>query len=346
MISWLAQEGPHAKKHHGWAHPIAVLIIHYTLLISFSILVQDLFVPSTPMQHITPRKTTCQSWRQSVGSFLAVYSFWLLLWRLLFCAPTIPRPSIIYEYTWLCNGTLVLGSLACFTDRPVLAMACCVTVGIDQLLWYVDLLGYFIRYASTILCNDNVFRFIDKNSQTSQAVNSWSVWPSISPGLRRAGPLVLPAHIIYGPFLSWWRPVVVLFLCRLWACPFSSWPLMFVYPGSWFPFTSLFHRPIATTTQKEFTQNSNKTRNPLSNNGVSTWMSTFPTSYGKISRLNCCKSITTILRYCCTLFDCCGGGKVSTLLSMEYWWYWEKFSLMGINMFVIPSTYKVFFDPI
>ena len=165
MLSWLAQEGPHASKHHGWAHPVAVAILHYTILVIVSCTVHDWMVlsplPSKNEEELADSilntdnadfnssgsqiTQDCHSLRQRAGIFLACYFVWLIVWRLVFCPPTIPRQSVIYESTWLCNGTLALGALASWTHRPILAMACCVTVGIDQLLWYVDLLGFVVR---------------------------------------------------------------------------------------------------------------------------------------------------------------------------------------------------------
>ena len=162
MLSWLAQEGPHASKHHGWAHPVAVAILHYTILVIVSCTVHDWTVLASPLENNEEHSAStrsahndytsssqitgdCHSWRQRAGAFLACYFVWLIAWRLVFCPPTIPRQSVVYESTWLCNGTLALGALASWTNRPNLAMACCVTVGIDQLLWYVDLLGFAVR---------------------------------------------------------------------------------------------------------------------------------------------------------------------------------------------------------
>lgn len=146
MFAWLAQEGPHATKHHGWAHPLAVLMIHYYLLLVVAFWVHDDVAVGFSFDNIFDWNMSieCQSWRQQTGYFLAGYALWLLIWRLFFCPSTVPRSSVLYDYTWLCNGTLVLGALACFTNRPVISTACCVTVGIDQLLWYVDLLGYLV----------------------------------------------------------------------------------------------------------------------------------------------------------------------------------------------------------
>ena len=151
MLSWLAQEGPHATKHHTWAHPIAVWLIHYAILFVVTLGVHDWVIVADPTNAASEdwnMTDECQALRRRTGYFLAGYSLWLFLWRLIFCSPTIPRQAILYEYTWLCNGTLVLGSLVSFTNRPIIATACCVTIGIDQLLWYVDAVGYLVRYVS------------------------------------------------------------------------------------------------------------------------------------------------------------------------------------------------------
>jgi hypothetical protein len=106
-----------------------------------------------------------------VAHGLIVYATWLLLWRTVVVAGRRTDTSCkqgsgshqqqqsknttsvtaaaavaaaLYEYCWLCNVTLWMGALALYTHRPVLATAYCVTVGIDQLLWYVDILGYFL----------------------------------------------------------------------------------------------------------------------------------------------------------------------------------------------------------
>ena len=75
---------------------------------------------------------------------------------------------MLYELTWLCNCTLVLGcwcfgfaGLADYSKggggdgsfggwllkrRPLVASASCVAVSIDQVLWYVDLVVWAVRY--------------------------------------------------------------------------------------------------------------------------------------------------------------------------------------------------------
>ncbi|CAB9508071.1 expressed unknown protein [Seminavis robusta] len=139
VLSWLAQEGPHAAKHHDWAHPVAVVVCHYSILIVVTFWVHDWMVL---MEDTSWSMTeSCQAHRRKVGIFLVLYSAWFLPWRIYWSENWV-RHALLYEYTWLCNGTLVLGSLASFSHRPMISLACCVTVGINQLLWYVDLLAY------------------------------------------------------------------------------------------------------------------------------------------------------------------------------------------------------------
>lgn len=152
-LLWLAQAGPHAPKHHGWAHPVTVLLWHYTTLIAVAFGAHDWLVNQLEVSRTNGNaeisleahtSQQCLSFRQSVALFLACYLLWFLLWRLRFCHPATPRNSVLYEFTWLCNGTLVLGAFSLFANRPTIAVSCCVTVAIDQMLWYVDLAGFLL----------------------------------------------------------------------------------------------------------------------------------------------------------------------------------------------------------
>lgn len=126
-----------------------------------------------------PLSSASSGLRPGVAAWLLFYSVGILIWRLWFrkeptidsagraaatakvvgggetktTAPlpnnasnnnncTLSKAVVLYEYCWLCNVTLVVSAVALLTDRPVLAAAYTVTVGIDQLLWYADLIGY------------------------------------------------------------------------------------------------------------------------------------------------------------------------------------------------------------
>lgn len=145
LLTWISHEGPSAKKHQGWIHPLVAMVLHYAIASLVTFAVHDFLVkPTTDADDcVLLHADTHILARELVALAVLVYTIWLLLWRL-FYASRDHRPGIIYEYTWLCNVTLVLGAISLVVDRPIVATAHCVAVGIDQLMWYVDLIGWSI----------------------------------------------------------------------------------------------------------------------------------------------------------------------------------------------------------
>jgi hypothetical protein len=141
---WLLQDGSEAKKHQEWFHPCIVYLIHYSVVALTVFGAHDLVIGSSAdcerdtsieYQQYRRRQVTC-----AIGTGIyAILQLSCRLWQ-----ASSHRTSVLYEGTWLCNTTLVIGSLAFWYRRPVIAAAFCVTVGIDQLLWYVDLLTWFL----------------------------------------------------------------------------------------------------------------------------------------------------------------------------------------------------------
>lgn len=147
MRQWLfglpAQADPTSENHIGLTYPLTVCLIHYAIIWIVSAWSHDAFNEILDCHHNTRTK-------KIAGFFFIAYATWLFLWRL-FCRrpPTNvkiqpPRGLVVYEYCWLCNVTLWMSAYALLSDRPVLASAYCIVVGIDQLLWYVDLGVFFI----------------------------------------------------------------------------------------------------------------------------------------------------------------------------------------------------------
>jgi quinol-cytochrome oxidoreductase complex cytochrome b subunit len=142
---WLGQEGPSAKKHQGWVHPLVVMILHYLIVISVSLAVHDAFFgrPSESTQFKSPPTNISSN---TVAQVMTIYFIWLFLWRLFVLKQQPSNVAIVlYEMNWLCNVTLLVGPLALATQRPRLVMAYSFVIGIDQCLWYIDLLGYFMH---------------------------------------------------------------------------------------------------------------------------------------------------------------------------------------------------------
>jgi hypothetical protein len=51
----------------------------------------------------------------------------------------------IYEFLWACNQALLVGAFAMVVQDSHLLRASIVLVSVDQLLWYVDIVGYLFK---------------------------------------------------------------------------------------------------------------------------------------------------------------------------------------------------------
>lgn len=150
FLKWLTHGGPKHPKHRGWLHPLVVFVVHYSVMSVLSVAAHDWLVEqyytneSAPVCHVDDSLQT-QRTLSALGFF--AYAVALLLCRLFFKAPEPGQKattdwSVLYDYCWMCNGTLWLGAWALYTGRPILASALCIAVGVDQILWYVDVAGF------------------------------------------------------------------------------------------------------------------------------------------------------------------------------------------------------------
>ena len=140
---WLRQEGPKGWKHaNDWKHPIIVCLLQYVIVWNVCILYHDC------LQLSTTKTTTSLTDFNGIAILLVLYIIWMFGWRFwLFNSNKVERQGVMYEYSWMCNSTLIMTSLSILTHRPLISLAHAMAVSIDQILWYVDLLGFlFIRY--------------------------------------------------------------------------------------------------------------------------------------------------------------------------------------------------------
>ena len=140
---WLRQEGPKGWKHaNDWKHPIVVALLQYIIVWNVCIFYNDRLVvlPTMPEYNNT-----------HIAVWLGFYVIWMFGWRFwLFYSDKVERQGVLYEYSWMCNSTLIMTSLSIMTHRPLVSLAHAMAVSIDQILWYVDLLGYLLfRYVQT-----------------------------------------------------------------------------------------------------------------------------------------------------------------------------------------------------
>mmetsp|Transcript_733 Transcript_733/g.975 ORF Transcript_733/g.975 Transcript_733/m.975 type:complete len:335 (-) Transcript_733:53-1057(-) len=168
MMNYLFQAGPTHPKHGGGSdliprakfpiHPLLAFLVHYSIVIPSIFLVHDVyFAPSIDL--IEHNDTIIR--QTYMARFLLIYTLTLFTTRCAcsFNSGRLRQHAVLYELTWLCNSTLLMGSIAfgvfdadvgtnntswLFRRRPIIATACCIGVSIDQILWYVDLVGYLI----------------------------------------------------------------------------------------------------------------------------------------------------------------------------------------------------------
>jgi hypothetical protein len=135
-LLWLCQGGRNARKHHQWLHPFFVYILHYAVVVSTAFCVHDLLINQSTDCRSSPSQKRC-------ALVMGCYAALQTLARVVHMPP-VYRQCVLYEACWLCNSTLVVGSLGLYFHRPGIALAFCVTVGIDQLLWYLDLMTWAV----------------------------------------------------------------------------------------------------------------------------------------------------------------------------------------------------------
>jgi len=140
---WLLQEGPNARKHKEWIHPIVTFVVHYAVVTTSMIFVHDALVDAVSKQNGNTDEKECIvspeliRRRQIVARFLAMY------FLLYFCVRLALRwkdqrylfYSEFYQSTFMCSVTIVNASFSFFYNRPIVAQAFCIAIGIDQLLW-------------------------------------------------------------------------------------------------------------------------------------------------------------------------------------------------------------------
>ena len=151
-MSWLSQGGPKARKHSSWEHPVVTFAIHYSSVAFGTILAHDWMIKqykgSYPSDEDSLLCSPSPHYRQTVAQFLALYFIVFFASRLALHWNTTPQSAFyieFYKQTFLCSVTIFNAAVGLALDRPIMATSFTVAVGIDQLLWYVDLAVYSLR---------------------------------------------------------------------------------------------------------------------------------------------------------------------------------------------------------
>jgi len=136
---WLLQEGPDAMKHKEGIHPIVTFLFHYGVVgtavpFAHDILI-DTFSKADGLKCIISLEMNRR--RQYTARFLATYFI------LYFCVRLARRRkgksylfySEFYSITFNCSVTIVMSALSFYSNRPIVAQAFCIAVGMDHLMW-------------------------------------------------------------------------------------------------------------------------------------------------------------------------------------------------------------------
>ena len=155
-LLWLsADSDPSSPKHRtSWKHPLLACFIHYVTVAVAINVIHDLvilpciknYILSDPLDFENNPQLTCSvKWskeREWSARVAFLYVMILLSTRLLQSKSGVYRLSVLYEFTWLCNSALLFGAYGLYSCRPLIAAGFAVAISIDQILWYVDMVGY------------------------------------------------------------------------------------------------------------------------------------------------------------------------------------------------------------
>lgn len=164
IFHYLSQQGPYDPKHKTWRHPITVCLVHYAISITMVLAFHDAFLLAPPDSSSSTaaarEQSSSSSWwlfhhdtfssldakySTNIANFVLGYFGILLSYRILQNRGNdIVQKACIYENTWLCNMTLLMGAIGLYTGREIMVMAHVITVSIDQVLWYLDVLGWIL----------------------------------------------------------------------------------------------------------------------------------------------------------------------------------------------------------
>lgn len=146
FLRWLQKADPKASKHRGKYHPIAAFLVHYGVVSLVTISLHDWVVVqfSSEEDMTEPCKNKVANRQHSVGLCLGVYFMLYFSCRLALRWYDPDYYIEFYKQTFLCSVTIFHAALGFYANRPILAQSFCIAVGIDQILWYVDLAGYLI----------------------------------------------------------------------------------------------------------------------------------------------------------------------------------------------------------
>lgn len=131
---WVMHGESDDPKHRGWMHPLVAgsltVIISVAILYAISLDINKRYNLVWEISDFA---------RYSAGSFLFAYYIFLIVGRATFMSST-----ALYDMCWTCNITMLTASLGFFWKNPVIMAASFSTIWVDQMLWYIDVIGFIL----------------------------------------------------------------------------------------------------------------------------------------------------------------------------------------------------------
>eukprot|EP00536_Pseudo-nitzschia_multiseries_P001972 jgi/Psemu1/322329/estExt_fgenesh1_pg.C_260036 len=145
---WFLQEGPTATKHKEWMHPIVTFLFHYAIVVTAVPFAHDILANALVNANDLECNLSLEETRrrQNVAKFLAVYFaiYFAVRLTLRWSERAYRFYSEFYGITFTCSVTIPMSAMSFYTNRPIIAQAFCLAVGIDQSLWYFDMAGFLL----------------------------------------------------------------------------------------------------------------------------------------------------------------------------------------------------------
>ena len=140
VVQWLSAVEGHSK-HRGISHPLTTVILAMSAIVVASVASHDvIFGRPDRIDEENLEERLLSNYRQKAALVLYCYVTTMATFRL----PVLGFPRLCYEMLWSCNTSMILAAVGLGSNRPHLVAAAAISVAIDQLMWYVDLIGYII----------------------------------------------------------------------------------------------------------------------------------------------------------------------------------------------------------
>lgn len=196
---WIFKEDPKHPKHSQLMHPLFAAVSASLLTVITSNLFSDMFEYGFGY-----KQPPMPAWaRTCVAPFMTLYFFVMVISRYKY-----QGAITLYEQQWACNQAMILVVCGFMRDKSIMVGAGMIMVSIDQILWYIDVIGYvFIR------------KFI-------VGVAAYIIWPSTTLDKK----LTTTHHLWFIPLMlaclknNWGLPVENYFfavMMQVWIAPLS-----------------------------------------------------------------------------------------------------------------------------